>query len=124
MLVWEQIPLWKGSLSFQGGRCGAESAACGLIHPFRNLQAGEGRLAQTHRFAGSQMRSPSYVAIGSESAQTRFERIQKVEGGLGSLGSIRFVVGGDAHLKVSGHGGMVELMDLCHTFILAQETTT
>src|ERR1035437_4738494 len=82
MLVWEQIPLRKGGLSFQGGRRGAESTTCGLIHPFRNLQAGEGRLAQTHRFAGGQICNPSYVAIGSESAQTRFERIQKVEGGL------------------------------------------
>src|ERR1019366_4827440 len=112
MLVWEQIPLRKGGLSFQGGRRGAESTTCGLIHPFRNLQAGEGRLAQPHRFAGSQICNPSYVAIGSESAQTRFERIQKVEGGLCSLGGKGFVVGGEARRKVGRQGCMVEMMDL------------
>jgi hypothetical protein len=85
-----------------------------LIHPFRNLQAGKGRLAQAHPFAGSQICNAGDVAIGSESAQTRFERIQKAKSGLRGLRTIRIIIGGDADLEVGRHCSVVEVVDLSH----------
>ena len=61
------------------------------------------------------MRKPRDIAVDAESAQSRFERIQKIEGGLCTLPGIRFVVKSDAHLKVGRHGTMVELMDFIHS---------
>ena len=60
------------------------------------------------------MRDSGNVAVDAESAQSRFEGIKKIEGGLRSLRGIRFIVAGDARLKVGRHRRVVELMDFSH----------
>ena len=70
-------------------RTKALCVACPSASRFRR-QAKAGSLKRIFS-PGSQISDAGYVAVDAESAQTQFERIQKVEGGLCSLRGICFL---------------------------------
>jgi len=79
-----------------------------------DLKTGEGRFAHAELFAGRKESELGDVAVGTETAQLRFQFVDEIEGGLGGLSCIGLFLVSDAHLEVRCHGAVVELVDFRH----------